>query len=148
MRPHLPLTIILATCVVALAHASSGSFGVSVQVIDRRSAPALLDAIPVPPQARLFDAGDSGRSYAWSGTPEEAAAFFDLEMPRRGYRALRQDAPGDAVEQVWAGKQGRVLLQLRRAIGSVPVTRIRIHAAAVARRPDSPERNLADAGAR
>src|SRR5690606_21247233 len=59
--------------------ARDATIGVSVQVVDRRPASALLDAIPVPEQARMFDANAHARSYALVGTPESAAAFFETE---------------------------------------------------------------------
>ncbi|HVI59784.1 MAG TPA: hypothetical protein VM619_13065 [Luteimonas sp.] len=134
------MTAVLAIGIAASAHARDGSFAVGVQVVDRRAVPVLLDAIPVPPQARIFDAGASARSYAYPGTPEAAAAFFDAEMPRRGYRRLAQGGNGETLRQVWTGDQGRVLLQLRRVLGSAQATRIRIDASAAPRRPESPAR--------
>lgn len=139
MRPLLVPAVILAVCVAALAHARNGNFAVSVQVVDHRAAPAVLDAIPMPPQARPFATGNDGRSYAWPGSLDAAAVFFDSEMPRRGYRALSRSGDGEAMQQTWENDRGRVLLRLQRVLGTTPGTRIRVSAAAVYRRPDSPQ---------
>jgi hypothetical protein len=118
-----------------------------VQVVDRRAAPSLLNAIPVPPQARPFATGNDGRSYAWPGSLDAAATFFDTEMPRRGYRALNRSGDGEAVQQLWENDRGRVLLRLQRVLGSTPGTRILVIAATVYRRPDPPQPTHAGAGA-
>ena len=84
----------------------------------------------MPPQARLFAVGAGSRSYDWPGEVGAATAFFDAEMPRRGYRAVsRRDGAG-TVRQVWEGDHGRVLLRLQRVLGRMPGTRIRIVASA------------------
>ena len=109
-----------------IALARDASFAVSVQVVDRRPALAQLDAIPVPPQARAFDSTGHARSYVWPGTPAAAAAFFDAELPQRGYRARVRSGQGPALQQVWDGDHGRVVLQLEQALGGTDLTRIRI----------------------
>lgn len=129
MRPYLTLTVVLAMAGLAvLAHARDGSFAVGVQVVDRRPAPALLDAIPVPPRAQGFAAGDSGRSYAYPGTTGSAAAFYEVEMTQRGYRLLARRSDGEVVRQIWADRRTRVSVELEQALGVSPLTRIRIGA--------------------
>ena len=109
-----------------IATARDGTFSVGVQVVDRRPVPGLLDAIPVPPQARILDGGGHARAYAWHGTTEAAASFFDGEMPQRGYRPLARLVRGQALHQVWSDGRERVVLQLEPALGGAPLTRIRI----------------------
>ncbi len=133
-----------------MATARDGSFAVGVQVVDRRPASAVLDAIPVPPQARILDGGGHARAYAWPGTAEAAAGFFDAEMPRHGYRPLARLVRGQALHQVWSDGRGRVVLQLEQAMGAAGLTRIRIsagpeRAAAMAAGAPGP---MDDAGAR
>jgi len=131
MRPYQILAFLLALGGLAgVAPARDAVIGVGVQVVDRRPASALLDAIPVPAQARMFDASGHARSYAWAGTPDSAAAFFATEMPRHGYRSLAPRGDGRALQQVWASERGRVVVRLDRAIGGAELTRIRIHAGA------------------
>lgn len=125
----LVLLLLVGGC-AGIALARDGSFAVGVQVVDRRPAAALLDAIPVPPQARVFDSSSHARSHVWAGTPEAAAAFFDVELPQRGYRALARSGDGQAMQQVWADGRGRVVLQLEQVLGSTDLTRIRISVAA------------------
>lgn len=126
MRHFLAPAVAAALFAAAAAHAGGDRFTVSVEVVDRRAAPAVFDAIPVPPQARLFEAGAGVRNYAWPGEPAQAAAFFDAEMPRRGYRALGRRGDGAAVQQLWQGERSRVLLRLQPVLGSAPGTRIRV----------------------
>lgn len=127
MRTYQTLALLLFVGGIAgIAFARDGSFTVGVQVVDRRPALALLDAIPVPPQARAFDSTGHARSYVWPGTPAAAAAFFELELPQRGYRALVRSGEGQALQQVWGGDRGRVVLQLEQALGGTDLTRIRI----------------------
>ena len=131
MRPHLTLAFLLALGGLAgVAQARDTTIGVSVQVVDRRPASALLDAIPVPEQARMFDANGHARSYAWAGTPDSAAAFFESEMPRHGYRALALRGEGPALQQLWASERGRVVVRLDQAMGGAELTRIRINVGA------------------
>ncbi|TYT26285.1 hypothetical protein FZO89_08430 [Luteimonas viscosa] len=133
MRPHLTLTVVLAMAGLAvLAHARDGSFAVGVQVVDRRAVPALLDAIPVPPRAQEFAAGEHGRSYAYPGTAGSAAAFYETAMAQRGYRLLARRSEGGGVRQVWADQRTRVSVDLDQAFGASPLTRIRIGASAAA----------------
>jgi len=127
MRTSQTLALLLLVGGLAgIALARDGSFAVGVQVVDRRPASVLLDAIPVPPQARAFASNDHARSYVWPGTPGAAAAFFDLELPRRGYRVLARSGQGQALQQVWGDDRGRVVLQLEQAMGGTDLTRIRI----------------------
>jgi len=127
MRNYQTLALLLFVGGIAgIAFARDGSFAVGVQVVDRRPALALLDAIPVPPQARAFDSTGHARSYVWPGTPAAAAAFFEVELPRRGYRSLAHSGQGHALQQVWGGDRSRVVLQLEQALGSTDLTRIRI----------------------
>ncbi|MGY1408013.1 hypothetical protein ACW5EG_00310 [Luteimonas sp. A611] len=121
--------LLLVGGIAGIALARDGSFAVGVQVVDRRPASALLDAIPVPPQARVFDSNGHVRSYVWPGTPAAAAAFFEVELPQRGYRALARRGQGQAMQQVWGDGRGRVVLQLEQALGSADLTRIRISVA-------------------
>ena len=125
MRPHLPLAFALAIAAAAGGTlARDSGFTVSVQVVDRRPATGLLDAIPVPPRAQAFDLRGSSRSYAFYGPPGEAAAFYEQRMPALGYHALhRQD--GTTTRQLWSGAQSRVRLVLEPALGG-DLTRIRI----------------------
>lgn len=131
MRPYQTLAFFLALGGLAgVAPARDTAIGVSVQVVDRRPASALLDAIPVPAQARMFDASGHARSYAWAGTPDSAATFFETQMPRHGYRVLALRGEGAALQQVWAGERGRVVVQLDQAMGGAELTRIRINVGA------------------
>ena len=109
-----------------IASARDGSFAVGVHVVDRRPALAKLDAIPVPPQARVFNSSGHTRSYVWAGAPAAAAAFFDIQLPQRGYRALVRSGQGPELQQVWEGDHDRVVLQLEQALGGTDLTRIRI----------------------
>lgn len=124
MRPHLPLAFALAIAMAGSASARDSVFTVGVQVVDRRPAPGLLDAIPVPPRAQAFDLRDSSRSYAFPGPPGAAAAFYAERMPALGYHALhRQDGP--SARQLWSDGRSRVQLQIEPALGG-DLTRIRI----------------------
>lgn len=78
----------------------------------------------------MFDANAHARSYALVGTPESAAAFFETEMPRHGYRALALRGQGPALRQVWASERGRVVVRLDQAMGGAELTRIRINVGA------------------
>jgi len=130
MRTYQTLAFLLVGGIAGIALARDGSFAVGVHVVDRRPATALLDAIPVPPQARAFDSRGHARSYVWPGTPAAAAAFFDAELPPRGYRSLTRAGQGQALQQVWGDARGRVVVQLEQALGGNDLTRIRISVAA------------------
>ncbi len=131
MRHFLTPVVVAALFAAAAAHAGGDRFAVSAEVIDRRAAPAVFDAVPMPPQARLFEDAAGVRNYAWTGEPAQAAAFFDAEMPRRGYRALSQRGDGAGMQQLWQGERSRVLLRLQPVLGSAPGTRIRLLASSL-----------------
>ncbi len=124
MRPYLPLAFALAIVLAGPASARDSALTVSVQVVDRRPATGLLDAIPVPPQARVFDRRVSSRSYAFSGPAAAAAAFYAERMPALGYHALHRH-DGASARQLWSDGRSRVRLQIDPALGG-ELTRIRV----------------------
>lgn len=113
------------------AHARSDSFAVGVTVVSGRTDPALFEAVPLPQPLQVMTIGRYGRHHRYSGALDQAAAFFNAEMPRRGYRLLQLHEATGAQEQLWEDGRSRVLLRLRQALGTPAATRISVQASAL-----------------
>lgn len=133
-------TIAIAICAFLLGFgaqpvsaATGGQFSVGVQVLASRPADRdLLASIPAPANAVLIAANAASRHHAYAGTLTQATDFYRERLLAAGWRLLQWRGDGEqALEQVWEGRHGRLLLRLQAALGSVPATRISLAASAV-----------------
>ena len=108
------------------AVADDRTFQVTARVLPRQPPTQALAALPLPPGSRQLTTGSFGASYYFAGEPEDAAAFYLAEMPRRGYRLV--SVSSDGTELTWHGPQTRIELRLNRVLGTRPATRIVVFA--------------------
>jgi hypothetical protein len=95
-----PITLtglsILATLLLAgqaMAGPAHGSFGVSAQVV-RAHQPELANALPLPLPGHVMQEDARGRHYFFEGSLADARAFYAVEMSKRGYVLVADDANG------------------------------------------------------
>lgn len=121
------VSLLLAT-LGGSAMADDRNLQVTARVAPRHPAPQALATLPIPPGSRSMTAGRFGGSYHYAGEAGTAAHFYRHEMPRLGYRLVRTN--GDGSELTWEDAHARIELRFRRALGSIPTTRIVVAASA------------------
>lgn len=130
---------VIAICALLLgfgpqpaAAGTSGQFSVGVQVVASRPADrSLLASVPLPADAELIGANATSRHHAYAGALAQAAAFYREHLGAAGWRLVQWRGDGEHVlEQLWEGRDGRLLLRLQAALGTVPATRISLSAGA------------------
>ena len=118
------LTCALAMCVSlpwSPAHAAEGTFRVTVYVPPRGGDTMVLrDRVPIPIGALRLTRDGRADSYAFAGTPDDAARHYRAAMVQRGFRLVAQH--GDL--QAWEDGRQRVELRLTPVLGTPATTRI------------------------
>jgi len=118
------LACAVAMCVSVFgnpAHAAEGAFRVTVYVPPHgRDALVLRDRVPMPIGAVRLTRDGRADSYAFAGTPDDAARHYRAAMVQRGFRLVAQH--GDL--QAWEDGRQRVELRLTPVLGTPAATRI------------------------
>jgi hypothetical protein len=110
------------------AQAGNGQFGVSVQVVAPRAEAALLDTLPLPPQAQPLAGGLHERLYMLADSPGAALAFYAAELAPRGYVCVQLQHDADGVTAQWRSAVGELRMHAQAVLGQTPATRLRLRA--------------------
>lgn len=140
-RPHAALWAVmvwltaLALALSALwpsrVSAQSGGFTVSVTVLPSDAAATrLMDAVTLPEPFRILVDRRDVRGFLVERGGQEIARHLETTMADRGWRLTGESRPdAQTLEQLWSGRDGRLRIQLREPLGSLPATRVEVRIA-------------------